>query len=193
MNPARDPLGRATFPNNDQLTNGYSPNVVNVPNQAHFQASGKAPPLPPIPAQLMSAFQQPSFQNNMGYSAMNRYSNYQGFGTSYNNCYGGYRGLSSPYPFSGFMGNYNYGNGYGMPPGANNPSSPFSSIELFVQTVSSLSMMLESTLNATYTSMQAIAGVMDNCNRLRHYLIDFVKLGFTIQFIRKMINFCKWI
>ncbi|XP_039279116.1 peroxisomal membrane protein PEX13-like [Nilaparvata lugens] len=186
MNPSRDPLGRTAIPNNDQPTYGYSPNVVNVPNQAQFQASGKPPPLPPIPQELISSIQQSYHQNNMGYSTPNRYSNYQGYAPLYNNMYSGYRGLNNQYPFSGYMGN-------GMPFPTNNPSSPFSSIELFIQTVSSLSMMLESTLSATYASMQAIAGVMENCNRLRQYLIDFVKLGFTIQFIRKIINFCKWI
>ncbi|XP_026280521.1 probable peroxisomal membrane protein PEX13 [Frankliniella occidentalis] len=125
------------------------------------------------------------------------YGGYGGYGG-----YGSYGGLGS-YGMGG-MGGYggfnSYGYGYGMNRyGAPNPHDPesrfiqlaeessrpaFQSIESLVQAFHSVSMMLDSTFNAVYTSFRAVLGVAENFGRLRSLLGQFFS---SIAFFRAFI------
>lgn len=117
-----------------------------------------------------------------GYGSYGGYGGYGNYGS-----YGGYGGLGSYGPggyggFSSFPGNGM--NRYGVP----NPHDPetrfiqlaeessrpaFQSIESLVQAFHSVSMMLDSTFNAVYTSFRAVLGVAENFGRLRSLLGQF--------------------
>lgn len=120
-----------------------------------------------------------------GYGA---YGGYGGYG-SYGNygSYGGYGGLGS-YGLGGYGGYSSYPgnsmNRYGVPNQhdpetrfiqlAEESSRPaFQSIESLVQAFHSVSMMLDSTFNAVYTSFRAVLGVAENFGRLRSLLGQF--------------------
>ena len=116
-----------------------------------------------------------SYGNYGGYGGFGGYSSYGGVGSF---GMGGYGGL----------GSYGVG-GYGMNRyGAPNPNDPesrfiqlaeessrpaFQSIESLVQAFHSVSMMLDSTFNAVYTSFRAVLGVAENFGRLRSLLGQF--------------------
>ncbi|XP_034242873.1 probable peroxisomal membrane protein PEX13 isoform X2 [Thrips palmi] len=111
-----------------------------------------------------------------GYGSYGNYGSYGGYGGLGSYGLGGYGGFSS-YPGSGM-------NRYGVP----NPHDPetrfiqlaeessrpaFQSIESLVQAFHSVSMMLDSTFNAVYTSFRAVLGVAENFGRLRSLLGQF--------------------
>lgn len=123
-----------------------------------------------------------------GYGSYGGYGGYGGFG-GYGGygAYGGYGGISS-YGLGGY-GGYNSYLGYGMnrlnSPNPNDPESrfiqlaeessrpAFQSIESLVQAFHSVSMMLDSTFNAVFTSFRAVLGVAENFGRLRSLLGQF--------------------
>lgn len=64
----------------------------------------------------------------------------------------------------------------------------FQSIESLVHAFSSVSMMLESTYHAMYSSFRAVLGVVDNFSRLRQMFSQFISAITILNIIR---NFYK--
>lgn len=166
---------------------GGSSQVQGVPG-----SSNTAPPLPPrVPNASVDPYG--TAVANAGYSPYGAgvssysspYNSYGGYGS------GGYGGYGGSY--SGFGGGYggSYGSGYGgyssfgaygRPAYGANPENrfvaaaeessrpAFQSLESIVQAFGSISMMLDSTLNAVYSSFRAVLGMADQFSRLRSHL-----------------------
>lgn len=133
-------------------------------------ASTVPPPVPPRPNQTRPIYSTYNRGSMMPYSYSSPYSSY------------GY-GYSSPYSPMG----YGYGAGTGGYYGGNRPyydngapgepsfsqlaeessASAFQSIESFVSAFGSISMMLESTFHALYSSFRAVVGVADHLGRVK--------------------------
>lgn len=137
-------------------TSYLNPGIQSAPSNQSIP-----PPLPP----RADASRYSRYSN---YSGMNSiYSPYSRFSPGmYSAAYGGYR---TPY------------SRYGMPPDSYNSfiqlaeerSRPaFESIESVVDIVGSISMMLESTYHAVYSSYHAILGVVDQFSRLKDHLAE---------------------
>lgn len=143
-------------------------------------AGGIPPPVPPRPA-TMGTYRPPVFRSNYGY---------------------GYTPFSSPYDYSGYPYSgyrsfgmpsvYGYGRRYGTVDDLENrfiqiaeeSSRPaFQSIESLVRAFTSVSMMLESTFHAMYTSFRAVLDVADNFSRLRQLLVQFFSVVSILRFI----------
>lgn len=167
-----------------------------IPGIGSFQgASGRTatncpPPLPPRPDQLTGR----PVNRFTPYSGLSNYSS--GYGYSYSPYSGG-----SPYYGGGGMygglGSYGsrlgYGNSdyYGYDGGGDNfiqmaeeSSRPaFQSIESIVQAFGSVSMMLESTYAAVYSSFRAVIGVAEHFSHLRNHLAQIVS---TLALVRTL-------
>jgi len=143
------------------------------------------PPLPPRP------ITNPLSSNNY-YN-----SNYgTGFGSAMNPYYG-YGGASasfSPYGYGG-VGGYNrmpYSSYYGGSPengdfvrlAEEQSRGAFQSIESIVQAFSSVSMMLESSLNAIHSSFRAVLGVADQFSRLKLQTSQILASLAVVRFLR---------
>jgi len=142
-------------------------------------AGSGPPPLPPrIPG---AGSDSNSFSSGNVYSAVRPgYSSYSSpFSYGSTGSYGGYGGFGSG--FGGYGGGYSGYNSFGnygrsaFGPNAENrfiaaaeeSSQPaFQSLESIVQAFGSVSMMLDSTLNAVYSSFRAVLGVADQFTRL---------------------------
>lgn len=141
---------------------------------------GIPPPVPPRPA-TMGTYRPPMVRSNYGY---------------------GYTAFSSPYDYSGYPYSgyrnfgmpsvYGYGRRYGTYDDLENrfiqiaeeSSRPaFQSIESLVRAFTSVSMMLESTFHATYTSFRAVLDVADNFSRLRQLLVQFFSVFSLLRII----------
>ncbi|XP_071964075.1 peroxisomal membrane protein PEX13-like [Antedon mediterranea] len=149
-----------------------------------------------------------------GYSPMSRYGmgGYGMGGYGYGGGYGsGYGSSYSPYGMYGSSGGMygSYGGGmYGtngsrfsaenMDSGFNqflqqaeeNSRPAFQSIESIVQAFASVSMMMESTFNAVYSSFRAVLGVADHFSRLKQHLVRvftaFAMFRTLRYFVRKL-------
>ncbi|XP_046438879.1 peroxisomal membrane protein PEX13-like [Daphnia pulex] len=160
--------------------------IVSGGGGSAFTASG--PGVPPLPPRVPGA--NPT---NNDYGAVSSYSPYRTGISSYSSPYGyssgygGYSGLSSGYGTSyggygnsyGGYGSYNSygGRSYGGTSDnrfismAEESSQPaFQSLESIVHAFSSISMMLDSTLNAVYSSFRAVLGMADQFSRMRTHL-----------------------
>lgn len=139
-----------------------------------------SPPLPPRPQQQQSVNNSYSRYGGgyssfgSGYSSLyssSPYSSYYSpYSGSFGSGYGGYGGYNRP----GYFGSDGY---QGMPDEesfmqmAENSSRPaFQSIESIVHAVGSVSMMLESTFHAVYSSFRAVIGVADHFTRMKTHL-----------------------
>ncbi|PVD22901.1 hypothetical protein C0Q70_16161 [Pomacea canaliculata] len=145
------------------------------------------PPLPPRPSTNISRFGSSyggysSFGGPFGYSG-GMYSPYSGFG--------GY----GPYGYNRF-GSHTDISGSSFARVAEENSRPaFQSIESIVQAFTSVSMMLDSSFQAVYSSFRAVIGVADNFSRLRTQLMQiFSALAFirTLRyFVRRLLEFLR--
>ncbi|ODN03558.1 Peroxisomal membrane protein PEX13 [Orchesella cincta] len=134
------------------------------------------PPLPPRPNQtrpIYSAYNRGSM-SMMPYSS---YSSPYGVG-GYSSAYGGYSPYSpySSYSSGGMFGSRPY-SGYeqgGDPTfsqlAEESSASAFQSIQSFVSAFGSISMMLESTFHALYSSFRAVVGVADHLGRVKQVI-----------------------
>lgn len=146
------------------------------------------PPLPPRPPQLDHA------------PILSRYGNsLHPFSSPYSNPYGNY----SPYmhDFGGGMWPNRYssygmmGGGYGQP-GNNeflrlaeeNCGQAFRSLESVVQSVGSVSMMLESTYFAIYSSFRAVLGVAHHISTLKDHFVNIPHQVPLIRMVMKIIR-----
>ncbi|KJE94403.1 peroxisome biogenesis factor 13 [Capsaspora owczarzaki ATCC 30864] len=129
------------------------------------------------------------------------------YGSQYGSSYGGYGGYGGGYgsSYGGFGGGYGssyggYGGGYGMGgmDDGMHPSSlttraeessrtAFQAIENIVQAFGSVSMMLESTFHATYSSFRAVLGVADHFARLRHQLASIFSAIAVFRTVRYIV------
>lgn len=142
-------------------------------------SSSYPPPLPPRPAMA----------TGLGSSSLYDY----GYGGATNPYF--YGGASSTFPSYYGYGGYNR-MGYGSPYyGANGNGdfvrlaeeqsrTAFQSVESIVQAFSSVSMMMESTLNAIYSSFRAVLGVADQFSRLKFQLSQILTTFAAIRFLR---------
>lgn len=145
------------------------------------------PNVPPLPPRVPGA----NLTTNE-YGAANSYSPYRTGISSYSSPYGyssgygGYSGLTSSYgtgyggygnSYGGYGGHSSYGRTYGgmsdnrfisMAEESSQPA--FQSLESIVHAFSSISMMLDSTLNAVYSSFRAVLGMADQFSRMRTHL-----------------------
>uniref|UniRef100_A0A1B6KTP6 Peroxisomal membrane protein PEX13 n=1 Tax=Graphocephala atropunctata TaxID=36148 RepID=A0A1B6KTP6_9HEMI len=167
--------------------NGLQSHAPSLPTHPTTTRATGLPPLPPRPPQLASAGLAPSY--GMG-STM--YGGYNGYPN-----YGGYSSFGS-YPGSMYMpGGYNYGSYGNFGNGFENrflqvaeegSRNAFQSIESLVRAFTSVSMMLESTYHAMYSSFRAILGVVDNFSRLRLMFAQFLS---AITILRIIKNFYR--
>ncbi|XP_033113654.1 peroxisomal membrane protein PEX13-like isoform X2 [Anneissia japonica] len=156
-----------------------TPGGMDVRASATPNLSRVPPPLPPRPNQVG------------GYTPMSRYG-MGGYGMGGYGM-GGYSSSFSPYSMYGSSGLYGSGGMYGiggmyggtrfgtenMDSGFNqfvqqaeeNSRPAFQSIESIVQAFASVSMMMESTFNAVYSSFRAVLGVADHFSRLKQHLV----------------------
>jgi len=162
---------------------GGGGDLGNAGNGFAGNSSTFPPPLPPRPANA-SALTTGGYYNNYG----------TGFGVT-NPYYGGMSNFSS-YGGYGGIGGYNrmpYGSPYYG--GANESGdfvrlaeeqsrTAFQSIESILQAFSSVSMMLESTLNAFYSSFRAVLGVADQFTRLKLQFSQILTTFAVFRFVR---------
>ncbi|XP_014674570.1 PREDICTED: peroxisomal membrane protein PEX13-like [Priapulus caudatus] len=161
---------------NPPVINPHGPAVRNYSATTLGDTGGgggyRPPPVPLRPLQQQA--------NNYGYSP-----GYGGFSPLGN--HGGYGNMYNGGMIGGVGGIYNgtYG-GYGRPAFGNQEESSFvriaedssrnafQSIESIVHTVGSVSMMLESTYNALYSSFRAVLGVADHFSRLKNHMTQIL-------------------
>ncbi|ESO92453.1 hypothetical protein LOTGIDRAFT_120815 [Lottia gigantea] len=139
--------------------------------------STQPPPLPVRPSTQLNS----SMMNRYGYSGMGNVYGGMGYGPGYglyNNGYSSY----------GSYGMNRYGSG-AEPMGTfarqaeENSRPAFESIQSIVGAFTSVSMMLDSTFQAVYSSFNAVIGVADNFSRLKIQLMQFVS---ALAFIRTL-------
>ncbi|KAL5017008.1 hypothetical protein ScPMuIL_006597 [Solemya velum] len=150
---------------------------MNVPAVA---SSNRLPPVPTRPSHQLSQ--------------INRYSSPYGTpGYGYSSHYG----MSNPYNYGGFGMGYNR-----LGTGDNNDYScntfsrmaeessrpAFQSIESIVNAFSSVSMMMESSFQAVYSSFRAVLGVADHFSRLKQQLIQVFSTAAVIRMLIYMYN-----
>ncbi|KAI4813341.1 hypothetical protein KUCAC02_024673 [Chaenocephalus aceratus] len=140
--------------------------------------------VPPVPPRSAQQSYRPS------YSSFNS-SSYSPYGGS---MYGGY----SPYSYGGGGGGgYGMGGGYGRPPHTEEvaPSrfvqqaeessrGAFQSIESIVQAFGSVSMMLDATFSAVYSSFRAVLDVANHLTRLRSHLTRVLSAFALVRTLR---------
>lgn len=146
---------------------------LNTGTQNFSNSSSVPPPLPPRTDVVRN----------------NRFSNYNSYYSPYSRfspsgMYGGYGGYRTPY------------SRFGVPPDSYNSHSSFvqlaeestrpafESIESVVDIVGSISMMLESTYHAVYSSYNAILGVVDQFSRLRDHLAEVLSFLALLRGLR---------
>ncbi|KAK7503968.1 hypothetical protein BaRGS_00004700 [Batillaria attramentaria] len=151
---------------------------------------------PPKPWERAGVNQQSStsvFENAMSsYGSYGTYGGMSSFGSPL-----GYGGMYSPYGGYGGYGSYGY-NRFGTqgdPMGSTfarvaeeNSRPAFQSIESIVQAVTSVSMMLDSSFQAVYSSFRAVIGVADNFSRLRSQLVQVFSALALIRTLRYIVR-----
>lgn len=150
-------------------------------------ATSSTPPVPPPRPSATSTFNRPAYGGYSSYGGMSS------FGSPL-----GYSGMYSPYGSGyGSYGGYGY-NRLGMqgdPMGSSfarvaeeNSRPAFQSIESIVQAVTSVSMMLDSSFQAVYSSFRAVIGVADNFSRLRSQLVQVFSALAFIRTLRYLVR-----
>ena len=149
-----------------------------------------APPLPPRPGQQMT---RPIYSASTPYSrgGMLPYSSYT------NPMYGSYNSSYNPYATNYSSGMGMYGNRMYVPPPGGEPPSflqiaeessapAFQSIDSFVSAFGSISMALESTFHAVYSSFRAVVGVADHLGRVKQVLSTLAIFRFFRWMFRRI-------
>lgn len=157
---------------------------------------GTAAPLPPSttasppapPPRPSTTLSRPMYGGYGGYSSV--YGG--GFGSPYSP-----GSVYSPYGGMGSYGSYGY-NRFGMQGdiggstfarvAEENSRPAFQSIESIVHAVSSVSMMLDSSFQAVYSSFRAVIGVADNFSRLRSQMVQVFSALALIRTLRYLIR-----
>uniref|UniRef100_A0A1B6FLM4 Peroxisomal membrane protein PEX13 n=1 Tax=Cuerna arida TaxID=1464854 RepID=A0A1B6FLM4_9HEMI len=188
----------ANFRQNENLIPRMSTgrNVLNSNAPSHYtQPTGSVrpaavlPQLPPRPPQLATSGVRTNFGMGMAGMGPSMYGGYAGYGGF--SGYGNYPG--SMYMPGGYTGGYNYGSYGNFGAGFENrflqvaeesSRNAFQSIESLVRAFTSVSMMLESTYHAMYSSFRAILGVVDNFSRLRAVFAQFISAITILKTIR---------
>ncbi|CAL8101508.1 unnamed protein product [Orchesella dallaii] len=152
------------------------------------------PPIPPRPNQTRPIYSAYNRGSMMPYSS---YSSPYGVGGYGGGSYGGY-GYSSPYsqysPYSsgGMFGSSPYssydqgGDSTFSQLAEESSASAFQSIQSFVNAFGSISMMLESTFHALYSSFRAVVGVADHLGRLKQVLSALAVFRFFKWMFRRV-------
>ncbi|KAK6188970.1 hypothetical protein SNE40_005037 [Patella caerulea] len=177
------------------MSSGPPLTTTSLPNNGGIQPLSAQPP--PIPARPSATPMASSF-NRFGYGS--GYGGGMGYGGV-----GGYGMYSSPYSsYGGYGTGYGGMNRYGMsgePIGGfarqaeENSRPAFESIESIVNAFTSVSMMLDSSFQAVYSSFRAVIGVADNFSRLKIQLMQvFSALAFirTLKYVfRRILEFLR--
>ncbi|XP_076440704.1 peroxisomal membrane protein PEX13-like [Babylonia areolata] len=148
-------------------------------------AAPSAPPAPPPRPSSSPTLNRPMYGGYGGYS-------YGGLNSMY-----GAGSMYGPYGGMGGYGSYGY-NRFGMQgdaPGSSfariaeeNSRPAFQSIESIVHAVNSVSMMLDSSFQAVYSSFRAVIGVADNFSRLRTQLMQVFSALAVIRTLRYFVR-----